>query len=345
MTWKQNRERGILLMNWRDTLTSYRWRSTSLWKTSRTMQLSALDVHLSPFTWATTIMQLFFFPYLDHQQRETPNRAMYSSRCKHLAVQLSDILRLSHEVEDWEALYVIVGHMTVVLSAALIHTLLFGQQEELPQTRSRLCDNFAILLKLREYWPAVELMVSIPPIISFRKALLIDIWLDWEAVHISKSVYVVYGVDLHSGQMGCQVPTSACSSYWRVFYHASSLGTGQVCQRYAVHPSKTKHVHRMINLWWFYPLWFNSWSFLLEDSKSTSWVAWPSSPSNSAAISSSVGPFVSTNKNQTQKHSTARIGSIRWDRVLTELYSQNLLTEFDIFIFIHENSSQGWSRT
>lgn len=126
-------------------------------------------LHLGYHHYAT----LLYFPYLDHQQRETPNRAMYSSRCKHHAVQFSDILRLSHEVEECEALYFIVGHMTVVSSAALIHTLLFGQQEELPQTRSRLCDNFAILLKLREYWPAVELMVSPPK--SFRKSWLISI--------------------------------------------------------------------------------------------------------------------------------------------------------------------------
>lgn len=123
-------------------------------------------LHLGYHHYAT----LLYFPYLDHQQRETPNRAMYSSRCKHHAVQFSDILRLSHEIKECEALYFIVGHMTVVSSAALIHTLLFGQQEELPQTRSRLCDNFAILLKLREYWPAVELMVSVP-LISLRKGI------------------------------------------------------------------------------------------------------------------------------------------------------------------------------
>ena len=117
-------------------------------------------LHLGYHHYAT----LLYFPYLDHQQRETPNRAMYSSRCKHHAVQFSDILRLSNEVEECEALYFIVGHMTVVSSAALIHTLLFGQQEELPQTRSRLCDNFAMILKLREYWPAVDLMVGMPAI-------------------------------------------------------------------------------------------------------------------------------------------------------------------------------------
>ncbi|KUL90808.1 hypothetical protein ZTR_00617 [Talaromyces verruculosus] len=123
-------------------------------------------LHLGYHHYAT----LLYFPYLDHQQRETPNRAMYSSRCKHHAVQFSDILRLSHEVEDCEALYFIVGHMTVVSSAALIHTLLFGQQEELPQTRSRLCDNFAILLKLREYWPAVELMIE--RLFTFQKVCM-----------------------------------------------------------------------------------------------------------------------------------------------------------------------------
>lgn len=114
-------------------------------------------LHLGYHHYAT----LLYFPYLDHQMGEASTRPFYSSRCKHHAEQFSDILKLSHETEECEALYFIVAHMAVVSSAALLHTLLFGRQEELPQTRSRLCNNFTILLKLKEYWPAVDMVVSL----------------------------------------------------------------------------------------------------------------------------------------------------------------------------------------
>jgi hypothetical protein len=49
--------------------------------------------------------------------------------------------------------------MTVVSSSALLHTLLFGSQDELLDTRKRLYLNFEILLKLKQFWPGVDLMV------------------------------------------------------------------------------------------------------------------------------------------------------------------------------------------
>lgn len=113
-------------------------------------------LHLGYHHYAT----LLYFPYLDHQLKEISNQALYAGRCKYHAAAFSDLLKLSHEEEECEAVYVIVAHMTVVSSAALLHTLLFGEHIELPETRSRLSDNFAILLKLKEYWPAVEMMVS-----------------------------------------------------------------------------------------------------------------------------------------------------------------------------------------
>jgi hypothetical protein len=114
-------------------------------------------LHLGYHHYAT----LLYFPYLDHQLKEISNQALYASRCKYHAAAFSDLLKLSHEEEECEAVYVIVAHMTVVSSAALLHTLLFGEHPELPDTRSRLSDNFAILLKLKEYWPAVEMMVRL----------------------------------------------------------------------------------------------------------------------------------------------------------------------------------------
>ncbi|KAJ5341212.1 hypothetical protein N7541_010336 [Penicillium brevicompactum] len=111
-------------------------------------------LHLGYHHYAT----LLYFQYLDIQLRETPSRTLFVARCKYHAASFSDILRLSHETEECGVVYLIVAHMTVVSSSALLHTLLFGSQDELQNTRKRLCHNFELLLKLKQYWPGVELM-------------------------------------------------------------------------------------------------------------------------------------------------------------------------------------------
>lgn len=103
---------------------------------------------------------LLYFPFFDIQLSQTRSRALFASRCKHHATMFSDLLRTSHETQGCEAVYLIVAHMTVVSSAALLHTLLFGDQHEILDARNRLCSNFEILLKLKPYWPGVDLMVS-----------------------------------------------------------------------------------------------------------------------------------------------------------------------------------------
>jgi hypothetical protein len=113
-------------------------------------------LHLGYHHYAT----LLYFPFFDIQLSQTPSRALFMSRCKHHATTFSDLLRNSHETPDCEAVYLIVAHMTVVSSAALLHTLLFGAQDEIFDARNRLCSNFEILLKLKPYWPGVDLMVS-----------------------------------------------------------------------------------------------------------------------------------------------------------------------------------------
>jgi hypothetical protein len=115
-----------------------------------------IALHLGYHHYAT----LLYFQYFDTQLGQTPSRAIYVARCKYHAASFSDMLRLSHETENCEAFYLIVAHMTVVSSSALLHTLLFGSQDELLDTRKRLCFNFELLLKLKQYWPGVDLMVS-----------------------------------------------------------------------------------------------------------------------------------------------------------------------------------------
>ena len=112
-------------------------------------------LHLGSHHYAT----LLYFPYFDIQLAQTPSRDIFVARCKYHAASFSDLLRTSHETSDCEAVYLIVAHMAVVSSSALLHTLLFGNQNELPDARKRLYSNFEILVKMKEYWPGVDLMV------------------------------------------------------------------------------------------------------------------------------------------------------------------------------------------
>lgn len=52
--------------------------------------------------------------------------------------------------------------VTVVSSSVLLHTLLLGDDEELPMARQRLESNFEFLVRLKEIWPSVDVMVDTP---------------------------------------------------------------------------------------------------------------------------------------------------------------------------------------
>lgn len=113
-------------------------------------------LHLGYHHYAT----LLYYQYLDQHRPDTPNRRMYIQRCKYHATSYCELLRSSEEQHS-EAFHNIVGHMTVVSSSVLLHTLLLGDDEELPMARERLEFNFRFLVKLRDLWPSVDLMVSL----------------------------------------------------------------------------------------------------------------------------------------------------------------------------------------
>ncbi|KAJ6083475.1 hypothetical protein N7467_007610 [Penicillium canescens] len=123
-------------------------------------------LHLGYHHYAT----LLYFQYFDTQLQRTPSRTIFVARCKYHAASFSDLLKLSHETEHCEAFYLIVAHMTVVSSSALLHTLLFGSQDELLDTRKRLYLNFEILLKLKQFWPGVDLMME--RLFTFQKVCM-----------------------------------------------------------------------------------------------------------------------------------------------------------------------------
>jgi hypothetical protein len=103
---------------------------------------------------------LLFYQYLDHRRHPTRNGKIYAERCKMNAKMICDILKASREHKGAEAIYDIVGHLTVVSSSVLVHTYLFGDANELPDAKRRLELNLESLVQLRSYWGSVEAMVS-----------------------------------------------------------------------------------------------------------------------------------------------------------------------------------------
>ncbi|PSN60743.1 hypothetical protein BS50DRAFT_505911 [Corynespora cassiicola Philippines] len=113
-------------------------------------------LHLGYYHYAT----LLFFPYLDMQLEASPVQRVYASRCKENAAALSDLLRLSYTMDDCRPVYFIVAHMTAVSSSALLHDLLFGDEQNLQATRERLEANFQVLIQLRDIWPAAWMLTD-----------------------------------------------------------------------------------------------------------------------------------------------------------------------------------------
>ncbi|CAK7234900.1 hypothetical protein SBRCBS47491_009105 [Sporothrix bragantina] len=103
---------------------------------------------------------LLFYIYLDNRRPATVNGKAYAKRCKYHATTVCDILRASREHPGAEALYNIVGHVTIVSSSVLLHTYLFGEADELAHSRRCLESNLETLVQLRSYWSNIELMIK-----------------------------------------------------------------------------------------------------------------------------------------------------------------------------------------
>ncbi|KAE8165484.1 hypothetical protein BDV40DRAFT_286215 [Aspergillus tamarii] len=125
-------------------------------------------LHLGYHHYAT----LLYFPYLGSQLAHILDQKLFATRCKHHAAAFSDLLRSSSEMKGCEVVYFIVAHMTVTSSSVLLHTLLFGQEDELFDTRKRLYYNFQILLRLKTYWRGVGMMIE--RLFTFQKACMLS---------------------------------------------------------------------------------------------------------------------------------------------------------------------------
>ena len=123
-------------------------------------------LHLGYFHYTT----LLFFHFLDMSSKATPNSETYAERCRQHASAFSDLLKTSYSMGECEVMYTIVGHMAVVSSSVLIHTLLFGDEVQLPGARHQLESNFEILMRLKSWWPSVGQMTE--RLFLFQRACL-----------------------------------------------------------------------------------------------------------------------------------------------------------------------------
>lgn len=110
-----------------------------------------IALHLAYHHYST----LLYFRFLEDKDPSS----CYVTRCKQHASSFSSLLQLSRQMQGCEANYPTIGHMTAVSSSVLLHTMLFGDQQELPTARRELSANFEALVELQQYWPATEAMV------------------------------------------------------------------------------------------------------------------------------------------------------------------------------------------
>ncbi|KAL6708196.1 hypothetical protein ACN47E_003380 [Coniothyrium glycines] len=96
------------------------------------------------------------------QSLNTSERALYASRCKAHAQAMSEIMWSGTIQPGMECFWSPVnGHLIVVASSVLLHTLMFDPDDQKThQARQLLEHNFTMLLQLQEYWPSLENSMS-----------------------------------------------------------------------------------------------------------------------------------------------------------------------------------------
>jgi hypothetical protein len=114
--------------------------------------------------------QLLFYQFLHEDNHgSVPSAHFYANKCKEHAANLCSILYRANSTPGCEVLYNMIGHVLVVASTVQIHVLLYGTDEEQIQiAKSRLEQNFEILIRLRSYWPTID--VSYTRLRAFHKA-------------------------------------------------------------------------------------------------------------------------------------------------------------------------------
>ncbi|KAF5655842.1 hypothetical protein F25303_323 [Fusarium sp. NRRL 25303] len=127
-----------------------------------------IALHLGYHHYAT----LLYFRFLEPAVSSSPLAAMYRAKCKFHASSYSDLLRLARQRENCEVIYPTVGHMAVVSSSVLLHTLLFSVDDDVQPVRDALNSNFEAILELRRYWPNTESMIH--RLVTFQNYCLLS---------------------------------------------------------------------------------------------------------------------------------------------------------------------------
>lgn len=104
---------------------------------------------------------LLYFRFLEDKHYSADIYKEYAVRCKYHASSLSSLLRLARSRRGCESVFPTIGHMAAVSSSVLLHTLLFGDEDELGPARDDLQSNFEALIDLKQYWPSVSSRVII----------------------------------------------------------------------------------------------------------------------------------------------------------------------------------------
>ena len=84
------------------------------------------------------------------------NFETYATRCKSNASSYAAILRASRSTEGCRIMHITAGHMTVISSSVMLHTLLFGAESEAVAAREDLVSNFSVLVELQLHWPSLS---------------------------------------------------------------------------------------------------------------------------------------------------------------------------------------------
>ncbi|KAF4636660.1 hypothetical protein G7Y89_g1426 [Cudoniella acicularis] len=123
-------------------------------------------LHLGLYHYST----LLYFQYLETEGIFTNTTKTFAERCKHHASSYSALLKFSREHKGFQVVYPTIGHMAIVSSSVLLHTLLFGDENQIPSARNSLNANFEALIELAQYWSAIKSMIE--RLVVFQKTCL-----------------------------------------------------------------------------------------------------------------------------------------------------------------------------
>lgn len=118
-----------------------------------------ISIHLAYHHYST----LLYFRYLEAQRATSSTDRTYIARCKTHASSFSSLLRQSRQLKGCDVVFPNISHMATVSSSVLLHSLLFGELDELATVRQELNSNFEALIELTQYWPTTSAMVGVNP--------------------------------------------------------------------------------------------------------------------------------------------------------------------------------------